>query len=434
MVIPGKNTDFKDLAAKVMPGNDASYKGLKRQKIDALADKKILHAPFEIAGNMARITRMLRERNINATSANYYDSWLNYQCDINLNINKLPEPERLPAVHEFAEDAMKRYDIFHFHFAHSLYPDFRDLDQLKDKGKRILFSFWGSDQRSPEWIFYHQAKFLGYDPPKPYYLTLDLYQKHKIINLYADVMLGATCIPRGLWIPGQIDVSEWKLEDRKKLLEKNRINKDPRKTYFLHAPSSDWKKGSMLITSLLDDCKKDGMPIEVIYVKGLLPEKAKQIYAYTDYAIDQVGVGTFGLFGIEMLTWEIPVLAYHTELYDRLRNYPPVIKITKENFKQQIEKCIEMKKTGENIALGQKGRQWALKNADMINSIPQYLEIYSHLGENKQIKQFINTSWYKQEHLLQRGVKSDFYKYMIEEKIFDQLQLQIQNYDKRLYK
>ncbi|MBW2046001.1 MAG: hypothetical protein JRI96_14160, partial [Deltaproteobacteria bacterium] len=104
MVIPGKNTDFKDLAAKVMPGNDASYKGLKRQKIDALADKKILHAPFEIAGNMARITRMLRERNINATSANYYDSWLNYQCDINLNINKLPEPERLPAVHEFAED------------------------------------------------------------------------------------------------------------------------------------------------------------------------------------------------------------------------------------------------------------------------------------------------------------------------------------------
>ncbi|MHA1405537.1 MAG: hypothetical protein ACTSSI_17365, partial [Candidatus Helarchaeota archaeon] len=114
--------------------------------------------------------------------------------------------------------------------------------------------------------------------------------------------------------------------------------------------------------------------------------------------------------------------------------YPPVIKITKENFKQQIEKCIEMKKTGENIALGQKGRQWALKNADMINSIPQYLEIYSHLGENKQIKQFINTSWYKQEHLLQRGVKSDFYKYMIEEKIFDQLQLQIQNYDKRLYK
>jgi len=401
--------------------------------IDALKDKKILHAPFEVAGNMARITRMLRGKNIDATSANYYDTWLGYKCDVNLHINKLPRQERLLKVSEFAEDAIERYDIFHFHFAQSLYPDLRDLAPLKEKGKKIIFSFWGSDQRGPEWIFYHQAKFLGHHPPKPYFLTPDLYQKHKIINLYADVMLGATCIPRGLWIPGQIDASEWKLEERIKNLEKNIINKDPQKTYFLHAPSSDWKKGSMLITSLLDDCKKEGMPIEVIYVKELPPEKAKQIYAYADYAIDQVGVGTIGLFGIEMLTWQIPVLVYHTELYDRLRNYPPVIKITKENFKQQIEKCIEMKKTGENIALGQKGRQWSLNNANFLDNISKYINIYEALAEGKKVKQFINTSWFKQEYLLQRGIKSDFYKYMLEEKVFDQLQIQVQDYDKRLY-
>ncbi|MBW2004568.1 MAG: hypothetical protein JRI72_08130 [Deltaproteobacteria bacterium] len=394
---------------------------------------KVLHAPFEIAGNMDRITRFLRSQNIDATSANYYDSWLKYKCDINLNINKLPEEERFKVINEFAQSAINKYDIFHFHFSQSLYPDLRDLPTLKQRGKKIIFSFWGSDQRGPEWIFYHQAKFLGYHPPKPYYLTPDLYKNHKIINLYADVMLGATCIPRGLWIPGQIDASEWTLEEREQIIKKNRITKDPQKTYFLHAPSSNWKKGSHLITSLLQECKKDGMPIEVFYVKELPPAEAKQIYAYADYTIDQVGMGSIGLFGIEMFTWQIPVLSYQTELYDRIRNYPPVIKITKENFQQQIEKCIEMKKTGENIVLGEKGRQWSLNNANFINSMPQYINIYCDLVEGKKVKQFINTSWYEQEYLLQRCVKSYFYKYMIEEKVFDQLQIKIQNYDKRLY-
>ncbi|MEE9572256.1 MAG: glycosyltransferase, partial [Candidatus Neomarinimicrobiota bacterium] len=350
-----------------------------------------------------------------------------------LNVNNLPESERSKAIDSFARTAISKYDIFHFHFAHSLYPDFRDLEELKQKGKKIIFSFWGSDQRSPEWILYQQAKFMGYQPPKPYFNTLNQYRTHKLINRYADVVIGNTAIPRGVFIPGAVDISEWKLDKKQSIIEKNLINKDKRKTYFLHAPSTNWKKGSNIVLNLLKECKNDGMPIEILYVNQVSPEKAKQIYAYADFAVDQVGVGTFGLFGVEMMSWQIPVLTYQTGLFDRIRNYPPIIKITKDNFKNQIAKCIEMKKSGENIELGKNGQQWVFDNVDIELVINEYLKIYRDLIEGKQIKQYVNRSWYEQEHRLQNGIKSEFYKYMIENKVFSHLNINVTTYDKKLY-
>ncbi|MCK4793846.1 MAG: tetratricopeptide repeat protein [Desulfobacteraceae bacterium] len=411
-----------------------SWKASGGKKEDPLAGKKILHAPLEIAGNMARITRFLRGEGVDATSASYMDdSWLKCKCDINLNINNLPENKRLKAIDDFAKEAIDKYDIFHFHFAKSLYPDFRDLEELKQKGKKIIFQFWGSDQRSPEWIYYQQARFLGYRPPKPYFVTMSQYHVHKIINRYADVMIGLTCIPRGFWITGFVETLEWSMKEKERILREEIMKKDPHKTYFVHAPSTNWKKGSSVIVRLLEECKNDGMPIELLHVSQLQLEKAKQIYPYADFAIDQVGVGTFGLFGCEMMCWQIPVLVYHIDLFDRLRNFPPIIKITKENFKRQIANCIEMKKSGELIELGKKGRRWAIENVDISLGLSEYLRIYRDLAEGRQVKQYVNTSWYEEEHRLQGGFKSDFYKYMIEERVFEELGVGVSSYDKRLY-
>jgi hypothetical protein len=382
---------------------------------------------------MARIAGFLRSQNVDATSANYYDSWLKYQCDINLNVNTLPERERFNVIDEFAGTAIEEYDIFHFHFAHSLYPDFRDLEKLKQRGKKIIFHFWGSDQRSQEWIFYHQAKFLGFDPPKPYTFSMNQYNEHKIINRYADVMIGAYAIPRGIFIPGIADLSAWSLEEKAQILEKRIVNKDNGKTFFVHAPSSKWKKCSAVIVDLFKQCKHEGMPIELLYVDQLPPYQAKQIYAFADYALDQVGPGTFGLFGIEMMSWEIPVLVYHIPLLDRIRDNPPVIRITKENFKRQIEKCVEMKKSGEITDWGKKCRRWVLDHVDINDGVREYIAIYRDLIKDRQVKQYTNKSWYQQEQSLQSGFKSDFYKYMVEEGVFEVLRLKIKDYDKRLY-
>ena len=405
------------------PGEDA----------DILAGKKIIHCPFEIAGNMARITRYLRARGVHAVSANYYDSWLQYQCDINLNINSLPQEKKGAAIDAFARQTIDEYDIFHFHFAHSLYPDLRDLEELRRRDKKILFSFWGSDMRGPECLLYNTAKFLGYDPPPPYTFTFKHYVAHKTINRYAHVMLGDPYIPRSLMIYGLIDPLEWTLEEKQRLIEKNLVDKDPGKTYFLHAPSTGWKKGTKIIVELLEECKNEGMPIELIYVSGMPTAKAKEKYAYADFAIDQIAGGTFGLFGNEMMCWEIPVLVYQGSEWEERRNYPPIINIVKGVFKDTIMDCIAMKRDGRYEELGRKSREWVLANTDIGVNLPRFLDLYRTLAAGKEIPHFCNREWYRQEEMLQRGVKSDFYRYMIQENIFDQLGITLSDYDRRLY-
>jgi len=397
---------------------------------------KVLHAPFEIAGNMARITKHLRKAGVDATSVNYYNTWFDYKCDMNLGINELPEREARNEVERFTKEAMDKYDIFHFHFAHSLKPDMSDLEELKKRGKKILFSFWGSDQRGFEWIMYSQAKFLGYDPPKPYLWPLALYAKHKVINAYADVIFAHYAVPRGLTPKGIIDTSEWTLEKKEEYASRVKLKKNPNTTYFVHAPSDRFKKGTPLIESLFNKCKDKGLPIELLMVERQTPDQAKEIYSQADFALEQVGPGTFGLFGAEMMCWGIPVLVYHTPLLDRIRNYPPVIRMTGDSFEEEIRECIEMKMKGSNMEAMKEGvRTWAIENLDISLGIEMYKDIYTRLMNGETIKQYPNPVWYREELRLLKGVKSDFYKYMFDNGIFAKLGLVINDadYDRRCY-
>ena len=407
--------------------------GAISQAVEALAGRKIIHLPFEIAGNMRRITGFLRGHGVDATSANYYDNWLRYKCDINLGLSNLPAEQQAQKLAGFANELLSKYDIFHFHFGHSIFPDLRDLDALRQKGKKIVFSFWGSDMRSPEWLLYNFAKFLGHNPPKPYPFTLDQYLKIKHICRYAHVTLASPFIPNWIYIPGLIDVSEWTLADKAAVLKKVDFQKDSRKTYFLHAPSSEWKKGSVIVKQVLEQCKREGMPIETIYLNQLPAEEAKKYYAQADFAIDQLTSGTFGLFGAEMMSWEIPILTYKDSWWDCLRGVSPAVGLTLANFKEQIAHCIRLKQSGELADLGARSRQWVKKNVDMPIWLPHHLVIYALLASDLAVPHYINQTWLAFEGLLQKGHKSDFFRYMNEQNVFAQMSVSYTKYDKRLY-
>ncbi len=395
---------------------------------------KILHCPFEIAGNMGCTARFLRALGLDATSVNYYSSWLKYRCDVDLKLNELAEGEARKVLGRFAEEAIETYDIFHFHFNRSLYSDFRDLEILKKKGKKILFSFWGIDMRSPEWYFYNQARFLGHHPPKPYFLNAELYRIHKIIHQYADVMIGPVCIPRGVFVSGIADFKEWSLDRKRHYQNKSGFRKNPEKTYILHAPTVSWKKGSGMIVRLLEACKSEGMPIEILYVSGVEPEKAKEIYANADFAIDQVGNGTFSTFGLEMMGWNIPVLTYQNALWDRIRDYPPVIKITKQNFKDQIRRCVELKDSSEMSEFRGRARSWAISHTEYrTKGIPEYVRMYAALARGEEVPQLVNKRWFEQEIRMQNGEKSGFYRYMLDNRVFDEIGIEVSDFDEKLY-
>jgi hypothetical protein len=400
---------------------------------DNLKKSKILHAPFEIAGNMGKVCGFLRQAGIEAVSANYFDTWLKYECDHNFNLNSHSKEEQARIINNFTRQALEEFDIFHFHFGLSLQRDFSDLPEIVKRNKKIVFTFWGSDVRAPEWIMYQQAKYLGYDPPKPFFNTMQQYQLLRHINKFADVMLGTSIIPRGMHLRNDMDTSQWTLEEKQEILSQNIIKKDPAITYFVHAPTDNWKKGSGLIVPVFEKLKKQGWPIELIYVNKLPLPEAKKLYAYADYAVDQVGVGAIGFLGMEMMCWEIPVLVHHIPLFEKIKNNPPVIPITKATLEDQIAACIERKQNGELKQEGARAREWVLKNEDISVTFPEYLKMYDKLANNEQVPQYVNRSWFIQEEKILRGEKSRFYQYMQQSGAFKEIGLTVQNYDNRLY-
>lgn len=403
--------------------------------ISALAGHAVINGPSEIVGILERLVRHLRQVGVQSLSVNYgYNSWANYNCDINLDITKKPPQEAMRLVKALFHEALERFDVFHYHYARTYLPNLEDLDHLKQRDKKVVFSFYGNDQRSLEVYYYNQAKFLGYDPPKPYYLTVPLYNVHRMINRYADMIYSATGVPRGFFNQGTADTAQWDIKDKHHHLNLGLMDKDPDKLYVLHAPTDASLKGSGMLVGLLHECIDEGMPVQAISFGRRPLAEIKKLYAYADCAIDQVGAGTFGLFGIEMMCWEIPVLVYQTDLFRRVRNNPPVISITKENFKENILKLVEWKRSGQLKEFGHSCRKYAIENCDIARvGIPNYVSVYRDILEGKKVMQYINKSWYEEEFKLHSGFKSDFYRYMIENNVFQKIGTEIPQYDHKLY-
>ncbi len=284
--------------------------------------------------------------------------WAKYQCDLNLNLYTASREAQVQVGGILLGEALGHYDLVHFHFGHSLLPELRDLPALKEAGKKIVFSFWGSDQRGDEWFYYQQARAQRHRPPRPYVLTRELMANHEQIDRHADLMFGAMGIPRGAFMPGSADTAAWDPAERDRIRREEGLAEDPQRLYILHAPSDPKYKGSGLLLPLLERCRREGLPVEVVYVQGRTPAEARRLYARADVALDQVGSGTFGLLGVEAMCWELPVMAYQCPVFDRLRGDAPLVRITAENFVDQVAGLVAMKRRGELRELGRQGRAW----------------------------------------------------------------------------
>jgi tetratricopeptide (TPR) repeat protein len=408
---------------------------ISQKDLASLKGHKILIGPSEIAGLAGRLSRLMKQSGVDIVSLDYgYNRWAKFNCDISLNLPGRPPQEAQRVLKEFVERAINEYDLFHFIYGRSLIMDMSDLRLLAQLGKKLVMSYVGSDNVAQEVILYNQARFLGYDPPKPYCMTRQHAANHEIANRYVDVILGNNSIPRGRLVPGYAETEAWTPQSKQAVLEEINQDKSPDKLYVLFAPTSDFHKGTTMVLNLLEQCKAKGLPVELLLIKRLPQDEARKVYALADVVIDNVGSGTFGQLGVELMLWEVPVLVYQTEFYRHLRKGSPDMHITHENFIDTIARCARMKQTGELAELGRKSRQWVLDHLDVHKQgLPEYISIYASLLEGKPVPQFFNRTWYQLVDMMNRGVKSNFYKFMFQNKVFDQIGVKVESYDQTLY-
>ncbi|MBW2322573.1 MAG: hypothetical protein JRF41_03475 [Deltaproteobacteria bacterium] len=286
---------------------------------------KVIHLPVIIANNSVVLSKYLNRIGVDSKTISYFRTWLNYEADISIDLDKLNGDQRQEKLAGFVDDFMKheakKYDIFHFHFLGTLasgssfggwnaFPERGpawDLEALKRMGKKIVFYCVGSEIRNNSKIIYNQLKFLlpELDIPAPPLNRLEQYQKIWLLTKYADALVCGDSetqphLPFSKMILHPIDLEP--LDSRQK------DNPGLEKISLLHAPSNNLYKGTDIVHPVMEKIKSEYTDrVEIRLIQNVAHDKALELYRGHGPAIDQINM-SFGLFALEAMAFGRPVI------------------------------------------------------------------------------------------------------------------------------
>lgn len=203
-----------------------------------------------------------------------------------------------------------RYDVLHFEYGHSLIHWLMrgrlltEIPVLRRMGKTILASFMGDDARPPE------ANPWGFDEPE--YLEFQRrYQapRRELMLRNADRTFYVNPDLRR-WLPGAEFRPYASVDPRA-------IEPAPfppsEEIVVVHAPSNRGIKGTEHVIEAVEVLRGDGVPVRLDLVEGVSHEEARSRYAGAHIAVDQLNIGWYGVFAVEMMALGRPVLCRITE-------------------------------------------------------------------------------------------------------------------------
>ena len=331
----------------------------------------VIHGTMEIANQMHTITKGLKNIGVGAKTLNYYPTYLGYKADYDFNINSFKDfNEANIETKKLASKIIGENDVFHFHFGTSLTLDLSDLHLLQELGKKVIMQYWGSDVRMYSKAFelnpYVKVKVMDEDKIKR---KLEFISKY-IPDCLVDYELGE-------YVKGYhsnihytrvaIDLSKYKFIKETK-------NK---KILIVHAPTSPEIKGTRYILEAIEELKEK-YNFDFRLVQGVSHEQATKIYEKADLIIDQVLIGSYGVFAVESMAMGKPVISFISDFMKE--KYPeelPIISANPDTIKDKIECVIKNKDMLKD--LGIKSRMYAEKYHDMNKISSNMLEIYKTL-------------------------------------------------------
>lgn len=341
-----------------------------------LKGKKILHGMYDVAGQAFYSVKGLRKLGYEVDLVTWEktkgpSAQEQHKC---LNINRAHKwlfPWYFCKMLIFAVFAMNHYDVFHFHYGHSLIPGNIDLRYLKKKKKLLIFEFHGSDLRQAA-LAEKINPYFQLDKKREKFRT----KRNRKIGRYADAIilhdeelipyLPETEAPI-FFVPLRIDVDSFE--------PKIERDNDMNEIVIAHAPSNRKVKGSEFIIEAVESLKSD-FNINFLLIEGLPLSEAKKKYRQADIIIDQLRAGTYGVFSIEAMALGKPVITYITE---EMRNsFPmelPIINATIENIKEVLERVLKENKQWKVI--GKRGRKYVETYHDYRKIAQLLVEIYS---------------------------------------------------------
>jgi hypothetical protein len=88
------------------------------------------------------------------------------------------------------------------------------------------------------------------------------------------------------------------------------MDDNERQLRIVHATGHPQLKGTYHIEQACQDLKSEGYNIEYMFVSGLENARAREIYASADVIVDQLLIGTYGMFAVEGMALGKPVVSF----------------------------------------------------------------------------------------------------------------------------
>lgn len=342
---------------------------------------RVLHGMSEVAGQGIYTVMGLRQNGVDASMAVWSTNPLGYQSDIDLHIDKTKKymlPIYALKIGLFAMSAVKKYSILHSHFGYSLLPYNMDVNILKRKNKKIFAEFHGSDIRNTfnevSYKYIHFEKANQRNREKVQRRRLQLLKAADGVILH-DIEL----IPHLPKINIPIYIVPLRLDLTKFVpIYPESLKKKP---VIVHAPSKRSTKGT---NEILNELKKVKHDYELILVEGKAQKEALEIYKKADIIIDQISLGTYGVFAIESMALGKPVITY---ISDELRkSFPESLPIVSAGFENLAETIDDLLQDGEKRRnLGIQGRKYAMRYHDNVKVTKYLKQIYEGTVENRDL-------------------------------------------------
>lgn len=203
-----------------------------------------------------------------------------------------------------------RFDVYHYHYAASLLPwqlGFLDARVNAWAGKAIVTQFWGSDVRVPTIERERNPWYVnGYNENDKRALSVlerwaDITQGHALIADDSYVAAAGRYFPHLHYVRLVIDahaivpVYPAPANDRPLLV---------------HIPSHQGVKGTPYVHKAVELLQQKGVAFDYREISGVSHAEAQRLCAQADLVIDQLCLGSHGMFAVEAMALGKPVICY----------------------------------------------------------------------------------------------------------------------------
>lgn len=329
---------------------------------------RIFHGPNNISGSAGVLARAQRGLGHDAEAVCFDTGTYRFTAD------RLMQPKGLRLIRALPAEGLT-FDVFHFYFGQSLAgSSLYDVKWLRRIGKKVYFYFCGCDIRDSKAVV-AAYQFSACKECWPMACSsnrkLALQAARESDGIFVSTPDLLEFVPGATWLPQPIELSAFdKLADKIPVQNRHTKNTTTPIVRVAHAPSSRMLKGTTYLEKAIERIRVENKNAELILIEGKSHIEAMGLCLGADVAVDQLLIGAYGQFAVEMMALGKPVICY---IRDDLRSlYPkelPIISANPETIEAVLRELARFPDRWD--AIGQRGRAYVERyhGADVVAQI-----------------------------------------------------------------